>query len=92
MTVNQLIIDHLQTWNLKISQISCAHSVLNYFIITCSFKTESENTNDGMDDEEKDPEYNYLAEVDDLIDSDEELRDDRAVKISSQFIMLFYKL
>lgn len=45
-----------------------------------------------MDDEEKDPEYNYLAEVDDLIDSDEELRDDRAVKISSQFIMLFYKL
>lgn len=45
-----------------------------------------------MDDEEKDPEYNYLAEVDDLIDSDEELRDDRAVKISSQFIMLFYWL
>lgn len=43
-----------------------------------------------MDDEEKDPEYNYLAEVDDLIDSDEELRDDRAVKISSQLIMFFY--
>lgn len=45
-----------------------------------------------MDDEEKDPEYNYLAEVDDLIDSDEELRDDRAVKISSQFVILFYPL
>lgn len=45
-----------------------------------------------MDDEEKDPEYNYLAEVDDLIDSDEELRDDRAVKISSQFVILFYLL
>lgn len=45
-----------------------------------------------MDDEEKDPEYNYLAEVDDLIDSDEELRDDRAVKISSQLVMLFYLL
>lgn len=45
---------------------------------------EAENTNDGMDDEEKDPEYNYLAEVDDLIDSDEELRDDRAVKISKK--------
>lgn len=45
-----------------------------------------------MDDEEKDPEYNYLAEVDDLIDSDEELRDDRAVKISSQFVILVYLL
>ncbi|XP_061172157.1 GON-4-like protein [Saccostrea echinata] len=43
---------------------------------------ESENTNDGMDDE--DPEYNYLAEIDDLIDSDEELRNDRAVKISKK--------
>lgn len=36
-----------------------------------------------MDDEEKDLEYNYLVEVDDFIDSDEELRDDRVVKIFS---------
>lgn len=40
-TVNHLIIDNLQTKNLRISQISCAHSVLGsdlYFTITCLFK------------------------------------------------------
>lgn len=52
----------------------------------CLFETESENTNDGIDDEEKDPEYNYLAEIEEMMDSDEELRNDRAVKISSQCI------
>ncbi|XP_064618934.1 GON-4-like protein [Lineus longissimus] len=52
------------------------------FFLTGLMKTGDPDLNDTLDDEQNDPEYNFLAEEED--DDEDEMRDDRAVKVSKK--------